>query len=97
MSAHKTEEEAQAFVVEEDHAEAREFDSAYSRLAYAQFPDAELSVEMAAAPQYFATSLEALCRAHPGMYSGVVAQALEPAAQEVLKACLLAAGITSLP
>ena len=89
-------------VADEDAAaaEAREFDSTYSRLAYAQFPDLAEGVaggvDVASAPQFFASSLEALCRSRPGQYGPVLAQVLDAAEADVLKSALAACGISGL-
>lgn len=94
MSTSSAGHEDETYVDEE--AEAREFDSTYSRLAYAQFPDVELTAEMAAAPAFFATSLDSLCRSRPGTYGAVFSQTLDAPERETLQSLLVAAGITSL-
>jgi len=51
---------------------------------------------MAAAPQFFAKSLEALCLSRPGQYGQLLAQVLDAAELEVLKSALVAVGVTNL-
>lgn len=80
----------------DEEAEAREFDSTYSRLAYAQFPDSDLTAEMAAAPAFFATSLDGLCRARPGTYGPLLGSLLDGTEREVLQTVLAQAGVSSL-
>ena len=94
MSAHR--QETQEVFIEDEHAEAREFDSTYSRLAYAQFPDTELTGEMIAAPIFFATTLDSLCRSRPGQYGPLLSQFLDSAEMEILKRVLMQAGIHGL-
>jgi len=73
--------------------ENREFDSTYSRLAYAQVPDAEPTEEMKQAPQYFATSLAALCKTHPGAYTSVIHSVLDDQGKKVLQNVISQTGV----
>lgn len=69
----------------DDEAEDRGFDSAYSKLAYCQLPELEHSAVCAKASEYFAASLAALCRNHPGKYLGVIQSALNAEESKVLQ------------
>lgn len=78
----KSDDESSAFVDEE--AEAREFDSAYSKLAFSQLAEPSPNAEAAAASVFFATSLSQLTASRPGYYLQVI-QHLEPDNARVLQ------------
>lgn len=77
----------------DEEAEAREFDSTYSRLAYAHVPEPALSPEMVTAPAFFATSLATLSSSMPGQYTPLVQAALSPEEASQLTAILQHSGV----
>lgn len=76
-SGHKVLDDDIHFVDEE--AEAREFDSTYSKLAYATIPDAGVTPEIAQASSYFISSLAKFCAARPGQYLSAIQMQLSDA------------------
>ena len=67
---------------------AKEFDSTYSRLAYAHIPSIDSTAAIPSAPAYFVTSLSQFCAAAPGQYLGVIQQSLSPEVATVLQKLL---------
>jgi exportin-2 (importin alpha re-exporter) len=61
----------------DDEAADREFDSAYSKLAYAQISDPDGTLHINSASGYFTSSLGELCKQHPGNFIGIIQQSLE--------------------
>ena len=69
----------------DEEAADREFDNTYSKLAYAQVPDPDLTADISSAPNYLASSLGELCRQLPGHYPNVVQQSLDHQQLQVLQ------------
>ena len=67
----------QTFLLDEELAEAREFDSTYSKLAYASIPDIPLSPDATQPSLYFVSSLSGLCQRSPGQYNVIVGACLD--------------------
>jgi exportin-2 (importin alpha re-exporter) len=82
------------FLLDEEGIENREFDSAYSKLAYAIIPDPPLPAEMAAAPAFFANQLSKLCSSKPGAYLPVIQKVLSPEEQSALQGACQKAGVS---
>ena len=78
----------------DDEADSREFDSAYSKLAYAGVTDVDPTEEIPSGPIYFAQALSALSRTRPGTVGQVVRTALDVKEQGVLQALLTKCGLT---
>jgi hypothetical protein len=87
------------FFVDEE-ADAREFDSSYSRLAYVHSPDPELPATHAlggaqtTAKLHFARSLGGLMQSSQGQYGGIVRQTLDHNQFLFIQTCLQEAGFT---
>ena len=64
-------------ILEEELAENREFDSTYSKLAFAQVSEATQPPEVRQSHSFFASMLSALCRSNPGVYLGMMQKALD--------------------
>lgn len=79
-----------------DEGGEREFDSTYSRLAYAQVPEPPPSPEVADSTAYFTRSLAALFARQPGQYQPVLLAALTPAEQASLQAASAKSGVRLL-
>jgi hypothetical protein len=80
----------------EDDSEAREFDSTYSKLAYAQiieYLDPMTEWEMSEIRKTFMERLSELCQRHPGRYLGVFQSALDPEHQQMLQELLQETGV----
>ena len=69
----------------DEEAADREFDSSYSKLAYAQVPDPDLTADISSAPNYLAKALSELCRQAPGHFPSIVQQSLEHQQLQVLQ------------
>ena len=82
------------FLDDEEHAEAREFDSTYSKLAYASIPDIALSPDAAQPSLYFVSSLSALCQRSPGQYSTIVSACLDDQGKAYLQSLLQQGNLT---
>lgn len=84
-----------SFKEEEEDAESRQFDSAYSKLAYAQLPEPVLSSEVIDATGYFARSVGSFTANHPNQYRQIIQAKLatEKGYSEILQQTLLKFGI----
>lgn len=67
----------------------RDFDSTYSKLAYASVPADDPSVSIVSPQGFFATSLSQFCAAHPGQYVPVIQAALDSKEAVVLQKLLV--------
>ena len=85
-------EELDGFLDEE--ADAREFDSAYSKLAFSLVEDMDPTKAIPSAPVYLATSLAGLCRGRPGTYVQLVRESLDEKEGAVLQEALQKAGVS---
>jgi exportin-2 (importin alpha re-exporter) len=63
----------------EEEGVGKEFDATYSKLAYAEVPEPQLSAEVQQSHLYFSTMLGGLCRSSPGTYLTVLKAAIPPA------------------
>eukprot|EP01041_Mallomonas_annulata_P009929 gene9929-20647_t len=79
---------------EDDKEDSREFDSTYSRLAYAQVPEPEPTQEMIQMTSVFVNSLATLCKSNPGAYSGLIQSVLDERGRMTLQTLLTQAGVT---
>lgn len=79
-------------LLEDDVAEAREFDSKYSRLAFSQIPDPSSSAEVKQSHSFFAATLSNLCRTNPGSYSGAMKTGLDKNEMEILQTAVTSSG-----
>ena len=61
----------------DDDAADREFDSAYSKLAYGQISDPDGTVDINSASEYFTSSIGELFKQLPGKFPRIIQQALE--------------------
>jgi exportin-2 (importin alpha re-exporter) len=84
------------FSLMDEENEAREFDSTYSKLAFAHVDDkSEIEkVDFKTARLGFATAVGALSAQFPNRYGGVVSSALDEARQSALQEVLQEAGVT---
>jgi exportin-2 (importin alpha re-exporter) len=78
----------------DEEADAREFDSTYSKLAYAHVPDTDPAAEIPSAAAYFASALSSLSRAAAGQYTGIIATALDEQEKGVLQSVVSQAGVS---
>jgi exportin-2 (importin alpha re-exporter) len=78
----------------DEEAEEREFDSTYSRLAFAVVPDAELQNEVESPYSLFCTTLSTLCKGSPGSYAPVVQGVLTPRLVQILQQKMQESGQT---
>jgi exportin-2 (importin alpha re-exporter) len=79
----------------DEEADAREFDSTYSKLAYAQVADVDPTAEIPSVAGYFGSALGALARsAAPGQYTSLIASALDEGEKVVLQGALAQAGVS---
>lgn len=85
-------EELENFLDEE--ADAREFDSTYSKLAFALVEDVDATKDIPSAPAYLAAALAGLSRARPGQYRPLLQVSLDAAEAQVLQEVLTKAGVT---
>ena len=81
-------------VAVDEEAESREFDSTYSKLAYAQLPEVIQSAEVTQCHIYFIQKLVAFCSSHPGQYAPVISQSLDPKLSLILTELLTSQGLT---
>jgi exportin-2 (importin alpha re-exporter) len=86
-------------VLYDEEAEAREFDSTYSKLAYAQIVEGSTAsdkeaTDFPAAQLKFLQELAALCEKRPGVYSQALQSILDDADKTFLGELLSEAGIT---
>jgi len=56
---------------------SREFDSSYSKLAFASIPSPDPTANVVSAEGYFCSALAAFCRSHAGMYLGAIQTSLD--------------------
>lgn len=85
---------ADAFLEDDENAEAREFDSTYSKLAYAHVPDVTFSPEAAQPQLYFISTLVNLCRSSPGRYAEILGQCLDAPSAAYVQSLLQQAGLS---
>jgi hypothetical protein len=78
----------------DEEGDPREFDSAYSKLAYAVVVDVNPTEDIPSGPQYFATSLCALSRSRPRSYGPLVQSTLDDKEGIVLQSLLTKFGLT---
>ena len=78
--------ELESFLDEE--ADAREFDSTYSKLAFALVEDVDATKDIPSAPAYFAVALAGLSRSRPGQYLSLVQASLDAAEAQALQEVL---------
>lgn len=78
----------------DEEAEEREFDSTYSRLAFAVVPDAELQNEIQSPNGLFCASLSTVCKSSPGSYLGVIQGVLTPRLTQILQQKMQESGQT---
>jgi len=83
--------ELESFLDEE--ADAREFDSTYSKLAFALVEDVDATKDIPSAPAYFAVALAGLSRSRPGQYLSLVQASLDAAEAQALQEVLAKAGV----
>lgn len=81
------------FTFVDEEADAREFDSTYSKLAFAPIPESTPSSEVAVAPAFFASKLGALFGSFPGQYSGLLQSTLSIEELNGLKSFLSLHGV----
>lgn len=77
-----------------EEADSREFDSAYSKLAYAGVTDIDPTEDIPSGPVYFATALSALARSRPGSIGPLMQSSLEAKEIAVLQSLLSKCGLT---
>ena len=85
-------EDLETFLDEE--ADAREFDSSYSKLAFALVEDVDATAEIPSAPKYLVTSLSSLSRTRPGSYGPLVRAALDESEAKTLQDLFSQTGVT---
>eukprot|EP01035_Chromulina_nebulosa_P020253 gene20253-26295_t len=78
----------------DEEAEAREFDSTYSKLLYATLPPPVSSVEVAAASAYFIKSLAEFTSKYPGQYTTIIQTGLDAKMMTELQELLQLNGLT---
>lgn len=78
----------------DEEGDPREFDSAYSKLAYAVVVDVNPTEEIPSGPQYFATTLCALSRSRPRSYGPLVQSTLDDKEGIFLQSLLTKFGLT---
>ena len=83
--------ELESFLDEE--ADAREFDSTYSKLAFALVEDVDATKDIPSAPAYFAVALAGLSRSRPGQYLSLVQASLDATEAQALQEVLAKAGV----
>jgi exportin-2 (importin alpha re-exporter) len=88
----KNTEEIESFLDEDP--DSREFDSTYSKLAYAQVVDVDPTASIPSGPVFFVTSLAALTRSRPGSYGPAIRNALDEKEAQALQALLAQSGHT---
>ena len=81
-----------AAVAEEEEV-SRDFDSTYSRLAYANIPDPEMSPQEAQAALYFARTISVASTRVPGLFLPAIQGSLDERQQEILKATTIRASV----
>ena len=78
----------------DEEANNREFDSAYSKLAYATVTDVDPTVDIPSGPAYFAQTLSAFSRTRPGFVGQIVRTALDEKEVLVLQSLLTKCGLS---
>lgn len=78
----------------DEEADSREFDTAYSRLAYAAVDDVDVTESIPSGPLYFASALSNLSRSQPGTIGSLVRSSLDDKEVAVLQALLSKGGFT---
>ena len=86
----------QAFLDNEEIAETREFDSTYSKLAYASIPDIPNPPETNKPSLFFVSSLSGLCQRSPGQYNTIVGACLDEQGKAFLQTLLQQGNLTLL-
>jgi hypothetical protein len=79
---------------EEELAEDRAFDSAYSKLSFAYVPTVDPCANIPVGQLYFATQVAQFTASRPGQYSNLIPQALSPEAGNEFRALLHKNGLT---
>lgn len=77
----------------DEEADAREFDSAYSKLAYAGVTDVNPTQSIISGPVYFATTLCSFSRSRPGTVGPLMASSLDDKEATTLQALLTKNGL----
>ena len=78
----------------DEEADSREFDSAYSKLAYAGVTDVDPTDDIPSGPAYFAQTMSAFSRTRPGFLAQLVPTALNGTEIVVFQALLSKNGLT---
>jgi exportin-2 (importin alpha re-exporter) len=78
----------------DEEADSREFDSAYSKLAYAGVTDVNPTQAILSGPVYFATTLSSFSRSRPGTVGPLMRSSLDDKEVTVLQALLTKNGLT---
>ena len=76
------------FLADDEEVGGKEFDSTYSRLAYAQIPTADSTAAIASAPAYFLTMLSQFCAASPGQNINAIQASIDPKFSNALQKLL---------
>ena len=66
------------FLADDEEVGGKEFDSAYSRLAYAHIPSVESTAAISSAPGYFLSMLSQFCASSPGQNVNAVQASIDP-------------------
>jgi hypothetical protein len=76
-------------LLEESEEDGREFDSTYSRLAFAFVPTVDPAAAVPSASSFFVTSLAGFCSAHAGQYFAAIQNALDEREASLLQDLLM--------